>query len=122
MLVSKLLANAISEIAICLIRFNYLMRVTGYVDRIDQIIDPCLPLIGGSLYRKTLITGGGRGSPIKTESRSVATPLPPPMPATFSDILRAPLLLIAPVNQFLVEQLKLSPVEQLNGHVRRARS
>src|SRR6516162_4606009 len=43
-LVSKLLANALSEIAICLIRLNDLMRVTGYLDRIDsssdQIIGP----------------------------------------------------------------------------------
>jgi hypothetical protein len=37
-LVSKLLANAISEIAICLMRLSNLSRVTGLCNRIDQII------------------------------------------------------------------------------------
>jgi len=35
---SKLLANAIVEIAICLIRLNDLSPAPGYADRIDQII------------------------------------------------------------------------------------
>jgi hypothetical protein len=63
-LVSKLLANALSEIAICLIRLNDLMRVTGYVDRIDQIIGR--PCAGGSSHRKTLIKERGAGFAYKT--------------------------------------------------------
>ena len=56
---SKLLANAISEIAICLIRLNDLMRVTGYVDRIDQIIGR--PCAGGSSHRKNANKREGGG-------------------------------------------------------------
>ena len=58
-LVSKLLANALSEIAICLIRLNDLMRVTGYVDRIDQIIGR--PCAGGSSHRKNANKREGGG-------------------------------------------------------------
>jgi hypothetical protein len=63
-LVSKLLANAFGEIANCLIRLHDLSCVTGYEDRIDQIIGR--PCARGSSHRKTLINERGAGFAYKT--------------------------------------------------------